>query len=88
MEVCVNTDDLGIFDTSLNLNTHCYSGRWTRSWMPTGKKRYQTCDILRYLKNLQDLGMRAVFPCCDPGTPVEMRRNVHMGDFCQGPEYH
>ena len=88
MEVCVNTDDLGIFDTSLEFEYALLFRTLDAQLDADGKKRYQTCDILRYLKNLQDLGMRAVFPCCDPGTPVEMRRERSYGGFYQGPEYH
>ena len=86
MEVCVNTDDLGIFDTSLEFEYALLFRTLDAQLDADGKKRYQTCDILRYLKNLQDLGMRAVFPCCDPGTPVEMRRERSYGGFYQGPD--
>lgn len=54
----------------------------------SGKKRYQACDILRYLKNLQDLGVRAVFPCCDLGVPRGIRRDRTYGRLYQRSEYH
>lgn len=88
MEVCVNTDDLGIFDTSLEFEYALLFQALDEQLDANGKKRYQTCDILRYLKNLQDLGMRAVFPCCESGAPRGIRRDRSYGRLYQGPEYH
>lgn len=88
MEVCVNTDDLGIFDTSLEFEYALLFRALDSQLDENGKKRYQACDILRYLKNLQDLGVRSVFPCCDLGVPRGIRRDRSYGRLYQGPEYH
>lgn len=67
LHVCVNTDDLGVFDTSLDfeyaLLYHALDGELAQGDV----KKYQTADVLRYLKDLQEMGHMAVFPsCCAP----------------------
>lgn len=62
MHICVNTDDLGVFDTSLEfeyaLVMAALSEQHDEDFLPL----YSTNHILTYLHNLQIMGHQAVFP--------------------------
>ena len=92
MNVCVNTDDLGVFDTSLEFEYALlyealqkrreYAGVYEHVWNPGFDDResmlpehglmgregnssavsYSDFDILEYLDDLREMGVRAVFP--------------------------
>lgn len=62
LHVCVNTDDLGIFDTSLEFEYALLYQALKAQTDTDGKKKYQSSDILLYLQNIRDMGRTAVFP--------------------------
>lgn len=62
MHVCINTDDLGVFDTSLEFEYALLFAALSKERDSMGNLRYSENDILAYLQNLQMLGLRAVFP--------------------------
>lgn len=62
MHVCINTDDQGVFDTSLEFEYALLMGALCEQTGVDGLPRYSTNDILAYLRNLQAMGYQAVFP--------------------------
>lgn len=62
MHVCINTDDLGVFDTSLEFEYALLFATLSKETDSEGNLKYSENDILSYLQNLQMLGLRAVFP--------------------------
>ena len=64
LQVCVNTDDLGIFDTSLAFEYALLYHALDEDLSPERVKRYQENDILQYLKDLQAMSHMATFPSC------------------------
>lgn len=57
VQVCVNTDDLGVFDTSLEFE-YALLYHALRQQAP----HRLSADTMRYLENLRQMGQRAVFP--------------------------
>lgn len=62
MHVCINTDDLGVFDTSLEFEYALLFATLSKETDSEGNLKYSENDILNYLQNLQMSGLRAVFP--------------------------
>lgn len=73
LNVCVNTDDLGVFDTNLEFEyallyealqkrrEHTFSDMDVVTVHPGGGGGYSDHDILEYLDDLRKMGLRAVF---------------------------
>lgn len=61
LQVCINTDDLGVFDTSLEFEYALLFQALRNKRLPGGKQ-YEEADILDYLNNIRLIGRRAVFP--------------------------
>ena len=70
LQVCVNTDDLGIFDTSLAFEYALLYHALNEELTYERVKKYQENDILQYLKDLQHMGHTAVFPSCRAARPI------------------
>lgn len=62
LHVCVNTDDLGVFDTSLEFEYTLLYRALCEQIDEEGAPLYTEKGILRYLKNIRDMGIQAVFP--------------------------
>ena len=62
LEVCVNTDDLGVFDTSLEFEYAMLFDALTKETKADGKRKYTQEQILHYLEQLRLMGFGAVFP--------------------------
>lgn len=65
LPVCVNTDDLGVFDTSQELEYALLFQALDSARMKDGSKQYQEVDILTYLEHLRQMGHDAIFPESD-----------------------
>ncbi|MDE7220272.1 MAG: hypothetical protein K2O45_11730 [Oscillospiraceae bacterium] len=64
LHVCINTDDLGVFDTSLEFEYALLYHALSVQVSKNGQPRYDRESILRYLRSVQEMGMQAVFPSC------------------------
>ncbi len=64
LQVCINTDDLGVFDTSLEFEYALLYHALSKQSNEDGRPRYNRESILRYLRSVQEMGMQAVFPPC------------------------
>ena len=62
LQVCINTDDLGIFDTSLAFEYSLLFDALNNIYNDQGKKEYSEDEILTYLKSIRKMGNLAVFP--------------------------
>ena len=62
IQLCVNTDDLGVFDTSQAFEYALLYQALNESYDKNGQKRYTENDILDYLEMLRKAGLAAVFP--------------------------
>lgn len=62
LHVCINTDDLGVFDTSLEFEYALLHRALDVQLDEEGHKRYNGNDILCYLRNIREMGQQAVFP--------------------------
>lgn len=62
LKVCVNTDDLGVFDTSQEFEYSLLFHALSNMHDDGGKKLYKEGDILRYLDNIRKMGHDATFP--------------------------
>lgn len=62
LEVCVNTDDLGVFDTSLEFEYALLFDALCQEKKPDGTNQYSQEQILQYLEKLREMGFAAVFP--------------------------
>lgn len=62
MHVCVNTDDLGVFDTSLEFEYALLMASLSEQRDENARPLYSANRILTYLHNLQIMGRQAVFP--------------------------
>lgn len=62
LHVCVNTDDLGVFDTSLEFEYALLYRALSEQADEEGRPVYNGKRILRYIQNLREMGMQAVFP--------------------------
>ena len=62
LQVCINTDDLGVFDTSLEFEYALLFHALCELRNSDGTKKYTESDVLRYLENVRLMGNRAIFP--------------------------
>ena len=62
LDVCVNTDDLGVFDTSLEFEYALLFDALCQEKRPDGTIKYTQEQILDYLEKLRCMGIKAVFP--------------------------
>lgn len=62
LHVCINTDDLGVFDTSLEFEYALLYQCLKESSGDADKPPYKSRDIMNYLDYLRDMGLQAVFP--------------------------
>lgn len=62
LHVCVNTDDLGVFDTSLEFEYTLLYRALADQTDAEGRPLYSTKAVLSYLRNIREMGMQAVFP--------------------------
>lgn len=61
LQVCVNTDDLGVFDTSLEFEYALLYQALKDKKNDNGEPLYGEEDILDYLDDLREMGIRATF---------------------------
>lgn len=62
LQVCINTDDLGVFDTSQEFEYALLFRALDDLRRPDGSKTYKEEEILSYLDHLRKMGFDAVFP--------------------------
>ena len=62
LHICINTDDLGVFDTSLAFEYALLFHTLYEERDEFGVRRYTENDILHYLDHLRRLSNQAVFP--------------------------
>ncbi|MDE7011468.1 MAG: hypothetical protein K2O93_09645 [Oscillospiraceae bacterium] len=62
LHVCVNTDDLGVFDTSLEFEYALLYRALSSQTDADGRPLYTAKSILSYLQNVREMGLQAVFP--------------------------
>ena len=69
--MCINTDDLGVFDTSLEFEYALLFRALGEQKDADGRRRYSDWDIYHYLRSIQEMGLQAVFP---PPVGAEAKR--------------
>lgn len=62
LHICVNTDDLGVFDTSLEFEYALLYQTLREQERAAGGPAYRSRDIINYLDGLRRMGLQAVFP--------------------------
>jgi len=62
LHVCVNTDDLGVFDTSLEFEYALLSQALLTQVDDSSQPKYNTRDVMEYLNDLREMGNAAIFP--------------------------
>lgn len=62
LQVCVNTDDLGVFDTSLEFEYALLYQTLNGQIDESGRNIYSDRDIMEYLDDLREMGIEAIFP--------------------------
>lgn len=62
LHMCINTDDLGVFDTSLEFEYALLYRALSDRRDEDGHPVYTGKNILNYLRNIRKMGMQAVFP--------------------------
>lgn len=62
MQVCINTDDLGVFDTSLPFEYALVYRALLEQMDENGDKRYTSTEVVHYLDEVRKMGINAVFP--------------------------
>ena len=62
LAVCINTDDLGVFDTSLQFEYALIFEALSQKRDADEKRIYQDCEILDYIENLRERGFQSIFP--------------------------
>ena len=62
LQVCVNTDDLGIFDTSLEFEYALLEQTLLAQEDERTGPEYSGRDVMEYLDDLRRMGLMAVFP--------------------------
>lgn len=60
--VCINTDDLGVFDTSQSFEYVLLYQALSEAVDKDGNKLYRERDILAYLEAVRDMGCTLIFP--------------------------
>lgn len=61
MHVCINTDDLGIFDTSLEFE-YALLAQALREWGDENGRLVDGIAVQQYLREMQSMGRQAIFP--------------------------
>lgn len=62
LHVCVNTDDLGVFDTSLEFEYALLEQALLSQRDDLDRHKYNARDVMEYLNDLREMGLTAVFP--------------------------
>ncbi len=62
LHVCVNTDDLGVFDTSLEFEYALIGQALLAQRDDLQQPTYNARDVMEYLNALREMGLMAVFP--------------------------
>lgn len=62
MQVCINTDDLGVFDTSLPFEYALVYRALLEQIDENGDKRYTSTEVVHYLDEVRKMGLNAAFP--------------------------
>lgn len=62
LHVCVNTDDLGVFDTSLEFEYALLYQALIGQINNFGKPAFGDEDVMEYIDDLREMGIRATFP--------------------------
>lgn len=62
LQVCINTDDLGVFDTSLEFEYALLEQALLTQKDDSGRSKYNARDVMAYLNDLREMGIGAVFP--------------------------
>ena len=62
LHVCVNTDDLGVFDTSLEFEYALISQTLLAQRDGKAQPKYNARDVMEYLNDLREMGITAIFP--------------------------
>ena len=62
MQVCINTDDLGVFDTSLPFEYALVYRALAEKTNDDGTPKYTSAEIMCYLDNIRKTGLQVVFP--------------------------
>jgi len=65
VQVCINTDDLGVFDTSLGFEYTLLFQSLRECKRPDGSRAFREEEILNYLEHLRRIGGWATFPRLD-----------------------
>lgn len=74
LSVSINTDDLGIFDTSLENEYAILAAALERACTEDGEKRFTSDSVYKYLDNVREMGIQQAF---SPG-----RFSDRSGDIC------
>ena len=69
IQVCVNTDDLGVFDTSLEFEYALLFQTLKEKKKADGSARFSEKEILDYLEHLREMGHWAAFRPSAPACP-------------------
>lgn len=83
LPVCVNTDDLGVFDTSLEFEYALLGQALLAQRDDMQQRKHNTRDVMEYLNDLREMGIKAVFPENKPSymtsnTTVALRRQAFL----------
>jgi len=78
LHICVNTDDLGVFDTSLEFEYTLLYRTLSEQLDAEGRPLYNNKDILNYLQNIQKMGLQAVFPKPEPDNMAAVADRRYM----------
>lgn len=70
LKVSVNTDDQGVFDTSLEFEYALLMSSLQRRTDDVGRRLFSDDEILAYLNHLRDMGNEQAFR---PKLPARMR---------------
>ncbi len=62
MHVCINTDDLGVFDTSLEFEYALLYSALKEQCDVNGNPKYSSVEIIQYLDDIRKMGLQAIFP--------------------------
>lgn len=62
LHVCVNTDDLGVFDTSLEFEYALIGQALLAQRDDSQQPKYNARDVMEYLNDFREMGLLAVFP--------------------------
>ncbi len=74
IQVCINTDDLGVFDTSLEFEYALLFRALDEQRNPDGTKRFSTFMILDYLERVRQMSQWSIFPRDEYRYPSKSNR--------------